>query len=90
MKMGQVTLIIVKLLDSLEINEVYDMFQQNGININEETLKRLFSIVDKRNTGALDLENFKKFAMSEEANNCTFTLISFIEFRKIIQRLRKK
>ena len=58
-------------IDSLEINEVYDMFQQNGININEDTLKKLFSIVDKRNTGALDLDNFKKFAVSEEANHCT-------------------
>lgn len=48
----------LKIADSLEINEVFDMFQQNGININEETLKKLFSIVDKQNRGALDMDGF--------------------------------
>ncbi len=44
------------------------MFQQNGIDINEETLKKLFSIVDKKNKGALDMDGFQQFVMSEEAN----------------------
>ncbi|CDW71443.1 ef hand family protein [Stylonychia lemnae] len=49
--------------NSLDVNEVHEMFQQNGINIGEETLKKLFSIVDKQNKGALDLDKFQKFVI---------------------------
>jgi hypothetical protein len=63
------------LIDSLEINEVYKMFMENGININEATLRKLFCIIDKTNKGALDLDGFKKFTMSEEANESNISNI---------------
>ncbi len=44
------------------------MFQQNGIDITEDVLRQLFQIVDKENKGAMDLDDFKEFTMSEEAN----------------------
>eukprot|EP00347_Sterkiella_histriomuscorum_P020065 403339235 len=67
--------------NSLDVNEVHEMFQQNGINIDEETLKKLFSIVDKQNKGSLDLDKFQQFVMSNEANS---------KFRKVIKILRKQ
>lgn len=54
-------------LGTLDVKEVYKMFNDNGIIIQEEPLFELFSIVDKDNSGSLDLDEFKLFIMSEEA-----------------------
>jgi hypothetical protein len=44
-------------------------------------LEYLFKIIDEDGGGSLDLEEFKQFTLSEEAN---------LEFRKIVKRARKK
>ena len=58
-------------LDSLETKEVFDMLQQNGIDISFKKLKELFKIIDTKNKGSLNLEEFKEFAFSEKANEST-------------------
>jgi hypothetical protein len=48
--------------------------------------------VDKKKTGAMDLEGFKKFALSEEANQSMVDPLIFnnIEFREVIHKIRKE
>ena len=45
------------------------MFEENGININEEDLMAIFSIVDEDRNGTLSLDEFKKFLNSEDAQS---------------------
>ena len=57
------------------------MFEKNNIDISSEELLTLFSIVDEDKSGALDIHEFKEFALSEQANK---------HFRDIINNLRYK
>lgn len=66
---------------SIEIGELYLMFQSNGIDIDKEELRKLFYMVDKSKTGSLDINEFKKFSDNEEANGL---------FRKWIKQMRKQ
>ena len=44
------------------------MFRQNGVRyINKDELKKIFMIVDKDGSGALSLEEFKRFVSDPEA-----------------------
>jgi Ca2+-binding EF-hand superfamily protein len=51
------------------------MFKENGIPVKTTQLERLFRIIDEDGGGSLDLDEFKQFTLSEEAN---------FRFRKII------
>lgn len=66
---------------TLEVAELREMFDKNKIDISSEELLTLFSIVDEDKSGALDLNEFKAFALSENANK---------HFRDIITELRYK
>ena len=44
------------------------MLRQNGIRISKDKLKKIFAIIDKEKKGCLDLEQFKEFAVNDEAN----------------------
>jgi Ca2+-binding EF-hand superfamily protein len=43
---------------SMEVDELYQMFSQNGINIQQEELLRIFNIVDEDGSGSLSLDEF--------------------------------
>ena len=43
------------------------MFEQHGIEIEIENVRKLFDMVDKNKRGRLDLQQFKEFNNSEEA-----------------------
>ena len=64
---------------TIEINELYTMFQQHGIDINKDELRLLFSFVDKNYRGSLNLEDFIQFSNSEQVNAI---------FRGLMKRLR--
>jgi len=66
---------------TLEVQELRDMFEINNIDISSEELLTLFSIVDEDKSGALDINEFKEFALSDSANK---------HFRDIIKELRYK
>jgi Ca2+-binding EF-hand superfamily protein len=57
--------------------EVHEMFSNNGIMVSKKELLDLFSIVDEDGSGELMLEEFKIFALSEEANNSRFINLDF-------------
>ena len=50
--------------DSLDVMELYNMFMKYKINIDVESLRKLFMIVDEDGTGELDLDEFKLFSTS--------------------------
>lgn len=56
------------IVDSLDVMELFNMFWKYHIHIDVESLKELFWIVDKDGTGELDLDEFKLFSTSQEAN----------------------
>lgn len=64
--------------DSLDVMELFNMFKKYKINIDVEKLKKLFNIVDKDQTGELDLDEFKQFATDLEANKQFKVLINHI------------
>lgn len=66
---------------TIDLNELYHMFRVNGIDISKDTLKCLFSIVDKDGSGGISLNEFKQFSSDPRANKV---------FRKIIKKLRSE
>jgi hypothetical protein len=46
---------------TLECEELFAMFEANGIEVTYSQIKKLFDIVDRSRTGMLNLEKFKKF-----------------------------
>ena len=54
--------------NSLDIDEVNQMFINNNISITYDQLKALFSIACKPGAYELSFEEFKKFTLSEKAN----------------------
>lgn len=57
------------------------MFTYYGIDISKQELFRLFNIIDKDNSGCLDMEEFKAFASDPTANRI---------FKDLIYRMRKE
>lgn len=45
--------------NSLDVDEIYEMFRINGISISKSEIKELFKIVDVDGSGNLCLEEFK-------------------------------
>lgn len=54
---------------SLEVEEVYSMFQHNEINISRKKLSYLFNIIHTKQKNKLNLEEFKELTFSSRANN---------------------
>jgi len=52
---------------TMEVDELWEMFAKNGIDIQREELLRIFNIVDEDQSGSLSLEEFEKFILSPEA-----------------------
>lgn len=52
---------------TLDACELQQMFEQHGIEIEIEDVRKLFDMVDKNKRGRLDLQQFKEFNNSEEA-----------------------
>lgn len=67
--------------NSLDVRELHDMFQSNGVDIKLEDCYELFKFVDEDGSGFLSINEFKLFLKSEGANEL---------FRKIIRREREK
>eukprot|EP00347_Sterkiella_histriomuscorum_P020356 403338121 len=67
--------------NSLDCQEIFEMFHKNGIIISMNQIKELFKIVDEDGSGQLSLEEFKLFMFSEVANN---------KFRQIITKFRER
>ncbi|CDW84990.1 ef hand family protein [Stylonychia lemnae] len=64
---------------TLDAEEVFQMLEQNNIDIPIPTLKSLFSIVKPRNPSELRMGEFIRFSFDETANK---------KFRKLIQKIR--
>eukprot|EP00347_Sterkiella_histriomuscorum_P006288 403353342 len=64
---------------TLDAEEVFQMLEQNNIDIPIPILKSLFAIVKPRNQGELRMGEFIKFSFDETANK---------KFRKLIQKIR--
>ena len=56
------------------------MFQANGVKIGKVELRKLFSIVDADHSGAISIDEFKRFSQNPMANEI---------FRELIKKLRK-
>lgn len=54
---------------TLEIEEIYSMFQHNGINISRRKLCNLFGMIKTKQKNKLNLEEFKELTFSNRANN---------------------
>ena len=65
------------------------MFDNNNIDISSEQLLTLFSIVDKDKSGALDMQEFKEFTLSEEANKLFRDMIYELRFKEIYKNSDK-
>jgi hypothetical protein len=57
---------------TMEVDELYQMLEQNKIHINKEQLEQLFKIVDEDGSGSLDLQEFEDFLLSKEAQTSKF------------------
>lgn len=66
---------------TLEVEEVYCMFQQNGINISRKKLRNLFCFVKSRQKHRLNLEEFKQLTFCTRANEY---------FREIMKEAKKE
>ena len=66
---------------TIELRELYEMFLEYGVDINQYELRKLFNIVDSDGSGALSIAEFKKFSSNPLANS---------HFRKMIQRIRSE
>jgi Ca2+-binding EF-hand superfamily protein len=47
--------------------ELHKMFEENGVFILQDELHEIFNIVDDDKSGAISLEEFRKFISCEEA-----------------------
>jgi hypothetical protein len=65
--------------NTLDVKELHDMFQSNGVYVSLEQCMELFKIVDEDGSGMLSVEEFKLFLQSDEANEM---------FRQLIKELR--
>ncbi|CDW88415.1 ef hand family protein [Stylonychia lemnae] len=65
---------------TIEMEELYQMFTNYGVDITRNDIKRLFNVVDQDGSGALSLEEFKEFSSNPHANKV---------FRKIITKARQ-
>ena len=75
---------------TLEVAELRDMFELNNIDITSDELNTLFGIVDEDNSGALDLNEFKEFALSEIANKHFREIITELRFKEIYKQPEKR
>jgi hypothetical protein len=66
---------------TLELEEVYSMFQLNGINISRKKLSHLFCFVKSRQKHRLNLEEFKQLTFCTRANEY---------FREIMKEAKKE
>jgi hypothetical protein len=77
--------------NSLDVRELHDMFQMNGVDIKLEDCYELFKFVDEDGSGFLSIDEFKLFLKSEGANESTIFFHHYIlVFRKIIRQEREK
>jgi hypothetical protein len=76
--------------NNLEVKELREMFKENNIDITSKQLLRLFSIVDKDKSGALDINEFKQFALSEEANKHFRDIINELRYKDIYKHVEKR
>ena len=74
---------------TLEVKELKIMFDNNNIDISSEQLLTLFSIVDKDKSGALDMQEFKEFTLSEAANKLFRDMIYELRFKEIYKNSDK-
>ncbi|CDW72267.1 ef hand family protein [Stylonychia lemnae] len=51
---------------TLEIEELYEMFNQNDILITKEELQDIFKVVDEDGSGQLSIDEFKRFILSTQ------------------------
>lgn len=54
---------------SLDAQELQQMFESHGIQINLQDVKRLFDTIDENKRGLLNLDQFKRFSQSREAQD---------------------
>ena len=52
---------------TIEANELFRMFDENGIFIDQEELHEIFNIADEEKRGRINLEQFKRFMTNSEA-----------------------
>lgn len=52
----------------LELNELWDMLLQYGLKMERNNLRELFAVIRPANRDKLSLNEFRDFALSEEAN----------------------
>lgn len=64
--------------NSLDVRELHDMFQSNGVDIKLEDCYELFKFVDEDGSGFLSIDEFKLFLKSEGANESKFYAFSLI------------
>lgn len=66
--------------NSLDVHELHDMFQSNGVDIKLEDCYQLFKFVDEDGSGFLSIDEFKLFLKSEGANESKVTENSYCFF----------
>mmetsp|Transcript_18995 Transcript_18995/g.13790 ORF Transcript_18995/g.13790 Transcript_18995/m.13790 type:complete len:159 (-) Transcript_18995:760-1236(-) len=65
----------------IDLAELHSMFKVYGINISRLQLKHIFSIVDSDGNGIITLDEFKRFAENEQANDL---------FKQLIRKIREE
>ena len=60
---------------AIEVDELYTMFVNYGVDIEKSDLRTLFKIVDEDGSGSLNLEEFKKFTLNPIANELFRSII---------------
>ena len=65
----------------MEVDELYNMFISNGIDIRMPELMKIFNIVDVDGSGSLSLDEFFEFAVNEDAAQC---------FREVVRKIRAR
>ena len=54
-------------IETLELDEMLEMFNKFGFQISERNLWKLFSIVNEQTNGKMTLDEFKRFMQDENA-----------------------